>query len=107
VYDAADHALAARALGVRVDDEDATVGLLLDAVSRSALSAAFAAAKRHLDAANGECDSNGPDSQAEIIGASGGDVVWMKEHRATYLRFLHFHRRCAACSSCTANRLKR
>jgi hypothetical protein len=57
VYDAADHALAARALGVRVDDEDATVGLLLDAVSRSALSAAFAAAKRHLDAANGECDS--------------------------------------------------
>jgi hypothetical protein len=54
VFDAADHALSARSLGVNEDADKDVVALLLDAVSRSALSASFTAAKRHLDAAEGE-----------------------------------------------------
>lgn len=54
VYDAADHALAARSLGVYHDTDEDLVTLLLQAVSRSALCACFVNAKRHLDTADGE-----------------------------------------------------
>lgn len=90
VYDAADHALAARSLGVYRDTDEDLVALLLRAVSRSALSASFVAAKRHLDAADGEYPSRLPLNK-DIIKASGGRVRWMQRHRAAYLHFVELH----------------
>lgn len=51
---AADLALAARELDVSVEPSQEYVPLMLDAASRSALSASFEAAARFLEAADGE-----------------------------------------------------
>ena len=77
VFEAADHALVARSFGaVSQELDNDFVCLLLDAASKSALSASFSAAKRYLDAVQ------------DLLDSTGGVVYWLGIHRRTYLRFL-------------------
>jgi hypothetical protein len=76
-FEAADHAIIARSAteGHLESDED-FVSLLIDAASRSALSASFLAAKRYLDAVQ------------DVIETTGGVKLWCQTNRKLYLRFL-------------------
>lgn len=76
IFEAADHALAASSSSVGCFDCEELVILLLDAASRSALSAAFWAAKRYLDAVK------------KVVHAAGGVTQWCASHRRLHFRFL-------------------
>ena len=76
-FEAADHALVARsAAKAHLEFDTDFVSLLLDAASRSALSASFTAAKRYLDAVQ------------DVIQTTGGAEQWCQIDRKLYLRFL-------------------
>lgn len=95
VYDAADHALQAKELGVQEADNEEYVRILLRGATRAAMAASFTEATRFLDAIEGIYSRQVSTDVSDTIESSGGLSTWLQAHRELYLRYIEFYAQIA------------
>lgn len=79
VFDATDHAITARELGLRVERAESFIEILLLGMTRAAHSASFSTAQRCLRVAN------------SVVDESGGMSMWYENNQPLYLQMVSLH----------------